>query len=233
MIANVKVFRPIDDALSTDKFIAGYSDVLKVYGVTTVTSTNSEWRYNPDNYIILFEDEHGDKALGGGRIQIFTPEQQLPIERAVMEKDPKIYDVIREYKYYETGEFCGLWNSKEVAGHGIGSIFLGQVSVAISTAINLKGLFALCSPPSLRNGLQTGFEVIRSLGNNGTFYYPKENLLATATILKDPINLSTAAPSHKEAILKLRNNPQQVYHANGPKGDLVLNCNLSITLNKR
>ncbi len=233
MIANVKVFRPIDDAMSTDKFIAGYAEVLKVYGVTKVTSTNTDWRYNPDNYIILFEDEHGDKALGGGRIQIFTPEQRLPMESAVMEKDPKIYDIIREFKHYEAAEFCGLWNSKEVAGHGIGSIFLGQVCVAISTLIHLKGLFALCSPPSLRNAVQAGFEVIRSLGNNGTFYYPKENLLATATCVKDLVNLSTADPKHRVEILSLRNNPEQVYHANGPKGDLVMNCNLSITRSRR
>lgn len=232
MIANVKVFRPIDDALSTDKFIAGYSEVLKVYGITKVTSTQKEWRYNPDNYIILFEDEHGDKALGGGRIQFFTPTQSLPMEAAIMEKDPKIYDIIREYKHYEAAEFCGLWNSKEVAGHGIGSIFLIQVSVAISTMLNLQALFALCSPPSLKNGVQAGFEVIRSLGNNGTFYYPKENLLATATMVKDPINLATADPKHREEILSLRNNPEQVHHAHGPKGDIILNCHINVPQRK-
>lgn len=232
MIANVKVFRPIDDAMSTDKFIAGYAEVLKVYGVTKVTSTKTEWRYNPDNYIILFEDENGDKALGGGRIQIFTPSQSLPIEDAVMEKDPKIYDVIREFKHHETAEFCGLWNSKEVAGHGIGSIFLGQVSVAICPMLNLKSLFALCSPPSLKNARNAGFEVIRSLGNNGTFYYPKENLLATVTIIKDPTDLEYADPKHREGILSLRNNPEQVHYANGPKGDLVLNCQIKVVPRK-
>ncbi len=232
MIANVKVFRPIDDAISTDKFIAGYAEVLKVYGVTKVTSTQKEWRYNPDNYIILFEDEHGDKALGGGRIQFFTPSQNLPMEAAIMEKDPKIFDIIREYKHYEAAEFCGLWNSKEVAGHGIGSIFLGQVSVAICPMLNLKALFALCSPPSLRNARNVGFEVIRSLGNNGTFYYPKENLLATATIIKDPIDLPYADPKQREGILSLRNNPEQVHRANGPKGDLVLNCQINVPQRK-
>ncbi|MEI8280224.1 MAG: hypothetical protein WCG87_10715 [Bacteroidota bacterium] len=196
--------------------------VLQAYGVTKVTSANIAWKDDPDTYVIIVESEDGSKIYGGGRIQIRSEQVKLPLEDAIAVLDKKIYKYVDEIGNYHVAEFCGLWNSKEVAGYGIGSIFLGRIGVAIVTQLNLKYLMALCSPATLRNCLKVGFEVIRELGNNGTLYYPKEDLVATALIIKDIVNLPTALPAEREAIFSLRDNPLQFSSEKGPKGELEI-----------
>jgi len=49
-----------------------------------------------------------------------------------------------------------------------------------------------------------------SIGNQGTFYYPKLDLLATTMILKDVPILSKAHQEDKDAILKIREQPNVV-----------------------
>jgi hypothetical protein len=44
------------------------------------------------------------------------------------------------------------------------------------------------------------------VGNNGTFYYPKQDLIATTMVVTDLDELSTAEPGHREAIFTIRQN---------------------------
>lgn len=222
MEAIIRAYRAVDDPVSCDRYIDGHRRVLEAYGVTKVTSANVDWKYDPDTYVIIVESIDRTKVLGGGRIQIRSSTVKMPLEDAIAILDKRIYAYVDQIGDYNVAEFCGLWNSKEVAGHGIGSIFLGRTGVAIITQLDIKHLMALCSPATLRNCLKVGFEIIRELGNNGTFYYPKEDLLATSLIIKDIINLPTANPDERDAILKLRENPVQESTEIGPKGELKL-----------
>lgn len=228
MIAEVKVFRAVDDTDACDRYIDGHRKVLEAYGVTKVTSANVEWKNDPYTYVVIVESEDQTKVYGGGRIQIRSKEIKMPLEGAIAILDKKIYPYVDAIGDYNVAEFCGLWNSKEVAGYGIGSIFLGRVGVAITTQIDIKNLMALCSPATLRNCLKVGFEIIRDLGANGTLYYPKEDLIATALIIKDIYNLPLANSIEREAISKLRDNPVTTEIEQGPKGELQLNYNIAI-----
>ncbi|MDF2435509.1 MAG: hypothetical protein JWP44_5140, partial [Mucilaginibacter sp.] len=107
---------------------------------------------------------------------------------------------------YGTGELCGLWNSREIAGYGIGSIFLIRTSVAISYQIGIQSLFALCAPYTIAPGEAVGMERETSIGKDGTFYYPKLDLIATTMVLKDVPTLTKAYEEDKNAILKIREN---------------------------
>ena len=51
-----------------------------------------------------------------------------------------------------------------------------------------------------------GYEVLTQVGNNGTFYYPKLDLIATAMKLHDAINLPLTAEEHRESIFQIREN---------------------------
>jgi hypothetical protein len=55
-----------------------------------------------------------------------------------------------------------------------------------------------------------GYEIEYGIGNNGTFYYPNLDLVATVLILRDLKNLSTADEENKIAIQSLRDNLQSV-----------------------
>jgi hypothetical protein len=53
-------------------------------------------------------------------------------------------------------------------------------------------------------GLNSGYEIETSVGNNGTFYYPKLDLIATTMLLKDPDTLAKAIDEERDAIFRLR-----------------------------
>jgi hypothetical protein len=224
----IRAFKVTDDHLACLRYIKGHHLVLESYGVTKVTSLNADWIDDPNTYAIIVESEDGSKVYGGGRIQIKSKELLMPMEDAIAILDDKIYDFTNNLGVMNVAEFCGLWNSKEAAGYGIGSIYMGRVGVSIASQLNIQYLTALCSPGTLRNCLKVGFEVIRELGNNGTFYYPKEDLTATALLIKDLKELPSANPIEREAIFKIRDNFSGVAVEKGPKGEMEFIYDLNI-----
>ncbi len=214
----IKAFRAPDDKVSCHKFLDGHMKVLKIYGITMITSANVEWFDDPDTYVILVESEDGEKVYGGARVQVAGGKYQLPIEKAVQDMDATVIESVAGYAARGTAEFCGLWNSREVAGLGIGSMYLGRAAVAITEQIKLTSMFGLCAPATVKNSARVGFEIATFLGNNGTFYYPKEDLIATAVIISDTQNLPTAEPEERSIILDLRQKPYQHKFETGPKG---------------
>src|SRR3546814_16772702 len=101
-----------------------------------------------------------------------------------------------------TCELCGLWNSREVAGMGIGSFILARVGAVISSQLPLKSIFVLCAPVTVRMGKRVGAVVEKELGNEGMFFYPKDDLIATAMRLRNVYDLSHADRSEIRGVGK-------------------------------
>lgn len=229
MNAKIRVFSAPQDIETCQKYIQSHRAVLESYGVTKVTSTFSDWVNDPNTYVIVIESMEGDRILGGGRVQIKSTDRPMPMEGAIGRIDPRIYTYLEQFEGKRIAEFCGLFNSREVAGYGFGSIFLGRVGVAVSHLLELDHLLALCSPATLRNCLRVGFEVIYALGNKGTFYYPKEDLIATALIIQNMAELPTADQEDRERIFALRSNPLNTSIEKGPKGEMEIFYNLQVS----
>ena len=123
-MVKIKAFRATENTGLCQRFIDGHSRVLEAIGVKKVTSSNHDWAYNPASFVILVESDDEEKVLGGARLQAADGKTPLPIEDAAGYMDEKVYDLVKKYSVEGTGEVCGLWNSMEVAGMGIGSIFL-------------------------------------------------------------------------------------------------------------
>lgn len=202
----IRAFRATDDFETCKKFIEGHRKVLENHGIGEVTSSNDNWAYSPSVFVVVVETLDKEKLYGGARIHAADGVNLLPIEQATGEMDSKVYDYIRFYAENGTGELCGLWNSKEVAGLGVGSLFPSRCSVVIAEQIGLSTMFSLCSPPTLRFNQWIGSKVFTKVGNNGTFYYPKLDLLATAVFLEDVSTLKDAHPRERDKMLFLRNN---------------------------
>ena len=132
MKINIRAFRTTDEQDSCELYIEGHRKVLDAYGVTKVTSASDNWRYDPNTYIVLVESDDRTKVYGGGRIQIRSEALKMPMEGAIAVLDKSIYDYVDQLGNYNVAEFCGLWNSKEAAGYGIGSIFLIRAAVVIA-----------------------------------------------------------------------------------------------------
>ncbi len=222
MKAKIRAFRAPDDVDTCLRYIDGHRKVLESYGVKQVSSAKVDWLEDPETYVIIVESDDGEKIYGGGRLQLRTTEMKLPMEHGIAKIDSNIFNYMDQFDFSRTAEFCGLFNSKEVAGYGIGSIILGRIGVAIATQVGIDYLLALCSPPTLRNCTRIGFEIIRELGNNGAFYYPKEGLIATAIIVRDLQNIPFAKDEEKERIFLLRENPEQLIMEKGPKGEMEI-----------
>lgn len=224
-----KAFRAIDDRAACMKFIEGHTHVLEIYGITQITSAKIDWVLNPNVYVIIVSAEEGGKALAGCRVHVADGKTPLPIETAVGDMDSRIYTMVEERRAKGTGEFCGLWNSWEIAGMGIGSVFLGRISIAISTLLNLDTMFGLCAPATYRNSIRGGFRVINEIGINGKFYYPKENLTATALLIDDTHGLGNTHPDEIPNILQLREKKKQNIEFVGSNG-LAINLNIDLSL---
>jgi len=144
-IVRLRAFRAIDDPASCALFVRGHEQVLTSIGVHKVTSSKNEWPQNPAAFVIIVESLDGAKVYGGARVHVSGGSELLPIEEATGSMNAGIFELVWKYAQQGTGEICGLWNSREIAGYGIGSIFLTRAAVAISTQIGLVSLFALCA----------------------------------------------------------------------------------------
>lgn len=224
-----RAFRAINDPESCEKFILGHRRVLEIFDIAMITSNKALWTEHENTYVIIVESKDDpNKILAGGRIQLADDILKLPIEEAVGRVDTRIYDVVAEHKKGLTGEFCGLWNSREIAGYGIGSIYLGWSGVALARILQMDTLFALCAPATVRPSKQVGFQVERTLGNNGYFNYPKLNLIATAMVIPDIPILSSAIDIVKTTVSSLLENPTQTIIFDGPKGPVSIEYDLNI-----
>jgi len=217
----IKAFKAVDDTEACHRYMEGHMKVLRIFGITMITSANKDWIYDPYTYVIMVESVDGTKIFGGARIQVAGGIYPLPLETAVEELQPDVHQTVNQYAVNGTGEFCGLWNSREVAGLGIGSMYLGRAALAITEQIKINTLFGLCAPSTVKNSARIGFEIATFMGNNGTFYYPKQDLVATAVVIKDTKILETADPDEREIIMDLRRNPVQFKVETGPRGQVL------------
>lgn len=206
----LRAFRAIDDPEACTLFLQGHERVLTNIGVKKVTSSNDAWMHNPSAFVLIVESLDRSKVFGGARVHVSDGKIPLPVEEATGSFDSKIFECVYEHALQGAGEVCGLWNSREIAGYGIGSIFLFRAAVAISEQIGLTSLFGLCAPYTLKMAQNVGFEVLETVGNHGTFYYPKLDLLATAVYMADIAGLKNSVEEDRKAILKLRQNQQIV-----------------------
>jgi len=206
----LRAFRAIDDPEACALFVEGHKHVLTSIGVTKVTSSKNEWTTNPAAFVMIVESLDGEKVYGGVRLHVSGGSEPLPIEQATGMLDAGVFNLVWNYARQGTGELCGLWNSREIAGYGVGSIFLSRACVAIATQVGLKSMFALGAPYTVKMAENVGYTIEESIGNRGTFYYPKLDLLATTLILKDVETLSKATEEDRTAIFKLREHLNQV-----------------------
>lgn len=225
-----KAFRAIDNREGCMKFIEGHTHVLEIFGITKITSANIDWVLNPGVYVVLVSAEENGKALAGSRVHVADGITPLPIETAVGDMDARIYDMVSERVANGTGELCGVWNSWEIAGLGVGSWVLSQITVALSSLIGLQSLFGLTAPATYRNAVRGGFRVVKEIGINGKFYYPKEDLTATVVLNDELDTLPTATQESHDFVMALRKDPIQTIPMPNKTNDGFIDMHIDIVI---
>ncbi len=225
-----KAFRAVDNREGCMKFIEGHTHVLEIFGITKITSANIDWILNPGVYVVLVSAEENGKALAGSRVHIADGIVPLPVETAVGEMDNRIYDMVKDRVANGTGELCGVWNSWEIAGLGVGSWVLSQITVALSSLIGLQSLFGLTAPATYRNAVRGGFRVVKEIGINGKFYYPKEDLTATVVLNDELDTLPTATQDSHDFVMALRKQPKQTIAMPNKANDGFIDMHIDIII---
>ena len=226
-----KAFRAIEFPDLCEKFVEGHRNVLLDYGVTKVTSSNNDWVTNPYVFVVIVIEESSGKVVSGLRIHVAHENYPLPLEKAISQVDPNISDLIAKHRIGGTGEVGGLWNSKSISGYGIGAIFLSRASLIIADQLEIQTLFALCAEYTLKPTIQKGFQIEEDIGNKGTFFYPKLDLVATLAVLKDVKNLPLALPAERDYIVEMRENLISERLEKTPKGLIKFTYDLAIENN--
>jgi hypothetical protein len=224
----IRAFKAISEPESCIKYAEGHLQVLKEFDIAMVSPLNLDWINDPNTYIITAESIASRQMLGGALLQVNGGKRKLPIVNAIKEVDDRVAEIINSYGITETGEFFGAWNSKEIAGYGIGIYYLALAAITIAPKLNLKTLFALCSPYTVDHYTKFGFEVTTFLGNNGIFFYPKKDLTAIGMVLLNCNLLEMANGIEKDTISLLRENPRQVIPAEGKHGKYDIHFNLGM-----
>jgi len=225
----IRGFRAVDDLISCERFAQGHLNVLAEYGVTKVTTAKLDWFHNPDVYVVLIESIDGKEVYGGERIHIANDQYRLPVEDAISVVDPDIFPLVDRYRKEVTGELCGLWNSKAIAGRGF-SVLLTKIGIAIARLLKMGSLFVLCAPYTVSMCQQAGFAIEESIGNKGTYFYPKLDLIATLLMVKDLVHLPLADEDFRQRIINISEHPIQRAVEHGPKGEFTIELDLSLII---
>lgn len=220
-------YRAIDHNDLNQKFIEGHARVLIDYGVTNITSYKHSWTDNPSVYCVIAIDET-EEVVGGVRFHIADGKSYLPLEVALKDLDIKIHAFVKALGFNKTGELCGLWNAKKVAGMGI-SLLLTQAGISISNQIDVEFLLGICADYTLPLFQSVGFEVDYSMGNKGEFPYPTEKYITRVIGILNAKSLNKASNENKEKILYLRKNPIIEIKEQGKKSIFLVQYQLIIS----
>ena len=224
----IRVFKALTEPESCMKFAEGHLQVLQEFDINKISPLNLDWIKDPYSYVIVAEDISTGRIVAGAQLQLGGGKRPLPIESAIREIDDRVHDAIKSYGVETTGELYGLWNSRDIAGMGIGNYYLTLAAIAVAPQLKLQTIFALCSPYTTEFYSKFGFEVTKFLGNNGSFFYPKKDLTAIGMVLLQCDKLDTTGDVEKELIESLRNNHTQVRTVEGRRGQYDIQFQLDV-----
>jgi len=200
----VRAFRAVDDPAACLQFLKGHASVLERFKIAHITSNNIAWTENECTIVFTMESLDTGELLGGGRLQVYDYKLPLPIETAIGYLDDKVYELVSEWAQEGVAEFSGLWNTREAVKMGLSSIFISRIGNALAYQLKLGHVIALVAPAIVKTSYRSGFLLETNLGNDGVFYYPKVDLIATVFRLSDVVNLLHADEEERQHASELR-----------------------------
>tara|TARA_R110001592_G_scaffold247051_1_gene509075 strand:- start:2704 stop:3456 length:753 start_codon:yes stop_codon:yes gene_type:complete len=205
----VRGFRTVDEPILCEQYLNGHVKVLADFGITNITSNNNLWIQNPNIYCLIVEDYETNEMMGGIRIQLADGILPLPVEDAVGYMDTRIYEMVNSFALNGgIGELSGLWIDNRLRGLGVG-VYMVRAAIASSNQLNFKTMTGICGDVTLKMFNNVGFVVDKSIGNNGQFYYPNDELIAHLVGILNAVTLEHAAEYDKKIMESLRANIKQ------------------------
>jgi hypothetical protein len=220
-------FRAVDHYPRCLDYIRGHRKVLEAHGFTHFLSNEESWIFNPDTIVTMVYDPNSGTALGGSRFEKRTTDNLLLFERVLQNSEPQIIREVKARVKGGTGELCGLWNAKEVAGWNTSILLARSVMIAIWEQ-RLNTFYTFNARYTNRIPIRLGFKRLTIIGNNGYVPYPDDRFQAAVWRFERRNGLRKADPYEREAMKKLIENPQQTIHEEDVYGKLEVQYDLKI-----
>jgi len=201
----LRFLKATEDQDTVRKYIRGHEEVLLLNGVS-LSKGYDYWKELDTVYLLVAESMDGSSCYGGARLHIWDGVDSLPLQSFLSQLEPRIYVVIDEWAINNKGivEIAGLWNSRAVAGLGLGSEHIIRTSIAATAFLQPMGVFTFCSPFVSRFADDFGFRAFEKLGVGGKFPFPDERWMSTINFMHDKFDLSNAKPEEQNKIRLLR-----------------------------
>lgn len=191
------------------QFLEGHRNVLKEHGFTHFKSNEQSWFINDKVFVLVALIDN--IVVGGIRLEIRTNKGTLSLEKAIEPIDSSISVYLDKLPTNIIIETCGLWNSRSIAGFNI-SQFLTRLGVVLSYKIDPNAVsFCFNATYTFRITRSLGYEMVKSLGDDGYMNYPTPDFKAALWQHSDLEKLSRASEHENERILSLRENINQEY----------------------
>lgn len=201
----LRFLKATEDQATVGRYIHGHEEVLLLNGVS-LSKGYDYWKNLDSVYLLVAESMDGEICFGGARLHIWDGIDPLPLQSFLSQLEPRIYVVVDEWAMRNGGiiEIAGLWNSRAVAGLGLGSEHIIRTSIAAAAFLSPKSVFTFCSPFVSRFADDYGFRAFESLGDKGKFPFPDERWMSTINYMQDKFDLSNAKEDEQVKIKRLR-----------------------------
>ncbi len=214
----LRVTKASNDPETVQKYIRGHEEVLLHNGVK-LSEGYDYWHDLDSVYLLVAESLDGSICYGGSRIHLWNGSDPLPVQSFLAPIDSRVFKELDDLAINNGGilEIAGLWNSRLVAGLGLGSEHIIRTSIAVSAFLNSNLVFTFCSPFVSRFADEFGFLPYKNLGNDGKFPFPDERWMSTINYLEDKLNLPNAKDEERRKISEIRENRifMKEYHDRG------------------
>jgi hypothetical protein len=215
----LKLVRVTECPETVERYIKGHEELLRNNGIE-LSGDYHYWSELESVSLLVVENMDESVCFGGARIHEWDKVNLLPIQSFLQSLDSNVNNVINTLG--NNGgvlEIAGLWNSRQVAGWGLGSEHLIRTSIASTIYFDCKSVITFCSPFVSRFAEDFGFEPLKQVGNEGSFPFPDERWISTVNFLEDKLNLPLAKNEEREHIKLLREKRlfYREYNARGRK----------------
>lgn len=204
----IQAFRAVDHREQVIRYILEHQRVLQDIGVSSALKLDYGWCMDPETVLIVaVHEELG--MVGGCRIEFAQSPGTLPICKYLRALDAQVDDKLAEILAPRTGELAGLWVAHRFSRRGI-PWYLTAAAVAILDQVNAGVVLCFAAEYSRKYAMHNGFEVLKSIGDNGRLDFPTPGISSYALVNRNAPALENATGSEKLRLLSLRSSPEQV-----------------------
>jgi hypothetical protein len=202
------VSKAINDFDLCRRFSEGHRKLLENHNVD-LGPIDTGWYTDKNVFILVVKDNLNDEILGGSKLVVSDGNGNLPMEKLLSEDYPNLSDLLLNLSSKGIVEISSLWNSRSIAGWGLGSEQLIKASIVVSSFLNVDRVVTFCSPFVTRFAESYGFKPLENFGENGAIPFPDNRWMSTINVLYDINEMRFADYLCRSEIFDLKLNPIQ------------------------